>query len=203
MGLVTHPEHEAHAGDGPHVSCKRAGLGVRVAGIQVLARLDGLAQEAVRVDGRVVYLLGEVKEVRHRRALLGVAIPEAGPEQRMMISPGEIHQPAPKKGQGLIPTERLGIYFQGSYRMPGDAERLDQLVPKGEDVAHTFGAGLCGERWGLILRVVGGVVEKPVGFRVQVFACMSQIVHQLPELPMANGRVGTLPFLPDAGDQRP
>ena len=66
--LVAHPEHEAHACDGPHVFCKRTGLRVLVASVEVLARLDGLAQEAVWVDGRVLYGLGKAGERCLRRA---------------------------------------------------------------------------------------------------------------------------------------
>ena len=86
-----HPEHEAHACDGPHVCCQRTGLEILVAGVEVLARLDDLAQEAVGVDGGVLCGLGKVEELRLGRAILRVPIPEPCPKQRMMTSLGQLH----------------------------------------------------------------------------------------------------------------
>ena len=141
---VAHPEHEAHACDGPHVPCKRTGLGIFVAGIEVLARLDRLAQEAVRVYGRMLYCLGKIGERCLRRAIVRVPVPEASPQQCAIMSLGQLHQPAPQKGERVIPTERLVVQNQGGHCISRDMEGFYHFVSYSEDVADAVSARLVG-----------------------------------------------------------
>ena len=91
---------------------------------------------------RMLDCLGKAGERCLRRAILGVPVPEASPQQRMMNSLGQLYQPAPQKGKCLIPTHRFAGHVEGGYSISGDAERLHQFVSKREDVADAVSTGL-------------------------------------------------------------